>query len=184
MTRKYRDLHPEREGDPLQLAVLFVGQSAPDIRMRLEGEGSWNLKGLLEMALEVYNNIENIKESRNRKRLAVLLSSKLRLQGELWNKRAPREGGSHSWPLNRNQCARWKQGGAGGGGWWLLKGRTLFVFPHSLGDIGRSNFIVCFMDCPADMKPDLDEKVQRLHPWRLCPELQRRKESVPQQPCS
>lgn len=79
MTRKCRDLHPEREGGSLQLAVLFVGQSAPDIRMRLEGEGSRNLKGLLEMALEVYNNIENIKESRNRKLLAALLSSKLPL---------------------------------------------------------------------------------------------------------
>lgn len=58
--------------------------------------------------------------------------------------------------------------GAGGGGWWVLNRRALIVFPNSLGDIGRRNHsIVSFMDSQADIKPNWEEIVQRLHPWRL-----------------
>ncbi|KAF1568179.1 hypothetical protein FQV10_0006771, partial [Eudyptes schlegeli] len=51
--RKYTNLDPEKEGDALQLVTLFVGQSASNIRkklQRLEGEDSRNLNRLLEAA--------------------------------------------------------------------------------------------------------------------------------------
>ncbi|KAF1545954.1 hypothetical protein FQV10_0007976, partial [Eudyptes schlegeli] len=49
--QNHKNLDPEKEGDTLQLVTLFVGQSAPDIRkklQRLEGEDSRNLNKLLE----------------------------------------------------------------------------------------------------------------------------------------
>lgn len=67
MARKYRHLHPAREGDALLLAALFVGQLAPDIRKKfqgLEGDDPRNQNGLFETACEVDNNTGTIKESR------------------------------------------------------------------------------------------------------------------------
>ena len=57
--RKYIDLKVEAEAAQMQLALIFMGQSAPDIRkklQKLEGEDSRNLNKMLEVAWKVYHN--------------------------------------------------------------------------------------------------------------------------------
>ena len=54
--RKYTDLRVETEAAQIQLALIFMGQSAPDIRKKLhklEGEDSRNLSKMLEAAWNV-----------------------------------------------------------------------------------------------------------------------------------
>ena len=63
--RKYTDLRVETEAAQIQLALIFMGQSAPDIRkktktkqkknlQKLEGENSRSLNAMLEVAWRVY----------------------------------------------------------------------------------------------------------------------------------
>ncbi|XP_037228048.1 uncharacterized protein LOC119140653 [Falco rusticolus] len=64
--RKYTNLRVETEAAQIQLALIFMGQSAPDIRkklQKLEGENSRSLNAMLEVAWKVYNNRE--KEERS-----------------------------------------------------------------------------------------------------------------------
>ncbi|XP_037228277.1 uncharacterized protein LOC119140782 [Falco rusticolus] len=71
--RKYTDLRVETEAAQIQLALIFMGQSAPDIRkklQKLEGENSRSLNAMLEVAWRVYNNRE--KEERRSRRIDLL----------------------------------------------------------------------------------------------------------------
>ncbi|XP_037228472.1 uncharacterized protein LOC119140913, partial [Falco rusticolus] len=71
--RKYTDLRVETEAAQMQLALIFMGQSAPDIRkklQKLEGENSRSLNTMLEVAWRVYNNRE--REERKSRRTDLL----------------------------------------------------------------------------------------------------------------
>ncbi|KFW62041.1 hypothetical protein AS28_05744, partial [Pygoscelis adeliae] len=68
--RKYTDLKLETEAEPQQLALIFMGQSAPNIKrklQKLEGEDSRNLNKMLKVARKVYNNREKEEEQRKKK---------------------------------------------------------------------------------------------------------------------
>ncbi|KFZ55216.1 hypothetical protein N338_08355, partial [Podiceps cristatus] len=63
--RKYTNLDPEKTEAAIQLASIFTGQSAPDIRKKIqksEGPESRDLGKMLEVAWSVYNNREKDKE--------------------------------------------------------------------------------------------------------------------------
>ncbi|KFZ49395.1 hypothetical protein N338_09694, partial [Podiceps cristatus] len=63
--RKYTNLDPENPEEAIQLASVFVSQSAPDIRrklQKLEGPESRDLAKMLEVAWTVYNNREKENE--------------------------------------------------------------------------------------------------------------------------
>ncbi|KAK4811226.1 LOW QUALITY PROTEIN: hypothetical protein QYF61_022123 [Mycteria americana] len=69
--RKYTNLDPEKPEEAVQLAGVFMGQSAPDIRrklQKLEGLDSRDLGKKLEVAWTVFNNREKEKESRQAQR--------------------------------------------------------------------------------------------------------------------
>ncbi|KFR16511.1 hypothetical protein N306_03735, partial [Opisthocomus hoazin] len=69
--RKYTNLDPEKPEEATQLASIFMGQSAPDIRkklQKLEGPESRDLGKMLEIAWTVYNNREKEKEVRQARR--------------------------------------------------------------------------------------------------------------------
>ncbi|GAB0178000.1 hypothetical protein GRJ2_000265300 [Grus japonensis] len=68
--RKYSDLDLDREKDAFLLVNIFIRQSNPDIRKKLqelEGEDARSLNKLLEAAWKVYNNRED-EEKREEKR--------------------------------------------------------------------------------------------------------------------
>ncbi|KFM08303.1 hypothetical protein AS27_14953, partial [Aptenodytes forsteri] len=69
--RKYTDLKLETETKQQQLALIFMGQSAPDIKrklQKLEGEDSKNLNKMLEVTWKVYNNREKEEQQRKEKK--------------------------------------------------------------------------------------------------------------------
>ncbi|KFQ66932.1 hypothetical protein N335_04080, partial [Phaethon lepturus] len=69
--RKYTNLDLERPEEAVQLASICMGQSAPDIRkklQKLEGPESRDLGKMLEIAWAVYNNREKEKEVRQARR--------------------------------------------------------------------------------------------------------------------
>uniref|UniRef100_A0A8B9SD64 Core shell protein Gag P30 domain-containing protein n=1 Tax=Apteryx owenii TaxID=8824 RepID=A0A8B9SD64_APTOW len=121
MARRYTDLDPEKEGDSIQLVYIFIGQSAPDIKSKLqqlEGDDSRSVSKLLETAWKVYNNreeVEKIKErkekDRDRKLLAALIKPGNPRKGPPRGR--PKRGGAGG-PrpcLERDQCAICKQKG-------------------------------------------------------------------------
>ncbi|KAF1444949.1 hypothetical protein FQV24_0000237, partial [Spheniscus mendiculus] len=68
--RKYTDLRMETEAERQQLALIFMGQLAPDIKrklQKLEGEDSRDVNKMLEVAWRVYNNREKGEEQRKEK---------------------------------------------------------------------------------------------------------------------
>ncbi|KAK4821607.1 hypothetical protein QYF61_025184 [Mycteria americana] len=74
--RKYTNLDPEKPESAIQLASICMGQSAPDIRkklQKLEGPESRDLGKMLEIAWTVYNNREKEKEMRQAQRDGKLL---------------------------------------------------------------------------------------------------------------
>ncbi|KFQ69666.1 hypothetical protein N335_13413, partial [Phaethon lepturus] len=59
--RKYTNLNPEKPEEAVQLASIFMGQLAPDIRKKLrklEGADSRDLEKMLEVAWTVFKNRE------------------------------------------------------------------------------------------------------------------------------
>ncbi|KAK4819555.1 hypothetical protein QYF61_007066 [Mycteria americana] len=57
--RKWTDLNPEEETNQTMLNMLFIGQSAADIRKKLQkvdGAGGMSISQLTEIAYKVYNN--------------------------------------------------------------------------------------------------------------------------------
>lgn len=60
--QKYTNLNPEKEDDKKRMALIFNGQSFPDIRQKFRGDDPRNLSTMLEVAWTVFNNGEKIKE--------------------------------------------------------------------------------------------------------------------------
>ncbi|XP_074878289.1 uncharacterized protein LOC142028153 [Buteo buteo] len=120
--RKYTDLRVETEAAQIQLALIFMGQSAPDIRkklQKLEGEDSRSLNKMLEAAWKVYNNREK-EERRNRESrlLAVMTEIAGRGRGRGRGRSAYGRGGfmnsgnrNFNTPLGVNQCALCREEG-------------------------------------------------------------------------
>jgi len=76
--RKYTNLDPEQPDEAIQLASLFMGQLAPDIRkklQKLEGAESRDLGKMLAVAWTVYNNREKEKEVKQSRRDGKLLAA-------------------------------------------------------------------------------------------------------------
>ena len=93
--------------------IAFVSQSAPDIRrklQKLEGFEGMSLSQLIEIALKVFENRENLQEATNKKMTKVLelLCKRETKKGE----RKPKsETKSQRPPLDKNQCAYCKETG-------------------------------------------------------------------------
>ncbi|GAB0204071.1 hypothetical protein GRJ2_002872700 [Grus japonensis] len=108
--RKYTNLDPEKPEEAIQLASIFMGQSAPDIRkklQKLEGAESRDLGKMLEVAWTVYNKREKEKEVRQMRRdgkiLAILTENNKR--GNTWPLECWRNGwdpGSNRWSTSPN----------------------------------------------------------------------------------
>ncbi|KAF1558932.1 hypothetical protein FQV10_0008220, partial [Eudyptes schlegeli] len=80
VARKWTDLNPEDESNRMLFNMLFIAQSAPDIRKKLqkvEGADGMMISQLMSIACKVYNNREEVeeKEKRNRARLQVSLQA-------------------------------------------------------------------------------------------------------------
>uniref|UniRef100_A0A8B9NBF7 Core shell protein Gag P30 domain-containing protein n=1 Tax=Accipiter nisus TaxID=211598 RepID=A0A8B9NBF7_9AVES len=114
--RKYTDLRVDTEAAQIQLALIFMGQSAPDIRkklQKLEGEDSRSLNKMLEAAWKVYNNREKEeRKTRENRLLAVMTGTAGRGRGRGRGRGASgREGfmnfsnRNFNTPLGVNQCA-------------------------------------------------------------------------------
>ncbi|KAK4810775.1 hypothetical protein QYF61_008747 [Mycteria americana] len=133
VAKKWTDLDPEREANALTFVTLFVGQSNPDIRRKLqkiEGEEARSMNKLLEVVWKVYNNREEEEKKRQEKeqvkresRKAQLLAAAIaegnqnsrrrndgyRLNGGTMMTSFFRPGEGK--PLNKDQCALCKQKG-------------------------------------------------------------------------
>lgn len=122
--RKYTDLKLETEAEQQQLASIFMGQSAPDIRrklQKLEGEDSRNLNKMLETAWKVYNNREKEEEQRREKKekvresrlIAVLTGGTARGRGRTRGRGGFKNFGNRDLnaPLGINQCAYCRENG-------------------------------------------------------------------------
>ncbi|XP_076217227.1 uncharacterized protein LOC143171928 [Aptenodytes patagonicus] len=122
--RKYTTLDPESEEGKSQLATLFIGQSADDIRrklQKLQGADARDLGKLLDRAWLIYRNRDQQKEKGNARLIAALEG----VRGSQGGQRRDgfgggrhREGRSRGYsrpPLGKTQCAycrkegHWKQ---------------------------------------------------------------------------
>jgi len=96
--RRHTPLDPGLEVGIQQLVPLFIGQSASDIRRKLQKlrtTDSRNLETLLDEAWRVFSN----REEKNKQMLVAALQESKGIRSE----------GSKR-PLERNQCAWCKQG--------------------------------------------------------------------------
>ncbi|XP_037260671.1 uncharacterized protein LOC119155766 [Falco rusticolus] len=120
--RKYTDLRVETEAAQIQFALIFMSQSAPDIRkelQKLEGEDSRSLNKMLEAAWKVYYNREK-KERKIRKSrlLAIMTEMTGRGRGRGKGQGLNGRGGftncgnrNFNTPLGINQCALCREEG-------------------------------------------------------------------------
>ncbi|XP_015716576.1 natural cytotoxicity triggering receptor 3 ligand 1 [Coturnix japonica] len=95
--RKHTSLDPRSEEGIQQLVSLFTGQSAGDVRRKLQklrAPASWNLESLLEEAWRVFSNREEVDNREDRKVLMTALQE-------------TRKGGMNKVrkPLEKDQCA-------------------------------------------------------------------------------
>ncbi|XP_058020863.1 uncharacterized protein LOC131189073 [Ahaetulla prasina] len=108
--RRFTDLDPDNPANDVLLKMTFVGQSAPDIRkklQKLETPTAKDLETLVQTAFTVYaqrEEEEEKKEDRRMRKQAALLAAALSPQ-----KRG--RGTSAKPPLQRDQCARCHQSG-------------------------------------------------------------------------
>ena len=120
--RKYTDLRVETEAAQMQLALIFMRQSAPDIRkklQKLQGENSRSLNTMLEVAWRVYNNREREeRKTRRTELLAVMTGAVDRGRGKGRGRGFNGRGGcmhcgnrNPNTPLRINQCALCREEG-------------------------------------------------------------------------
>lgn len=135
--RRYTPFDPSSQGQQAAVALTFIGQSAPDIKkklQRLEGLQNYTLQDLVKEAERVYHRREteeekqerekreaeereNRRERRQERNLTRILAavvgekrSEKEQSGYLGN-RARRPPGGQSLPLGKNQCAYCREKG-------------------------------------------------------------------------
>ncbi|XP_058387550.1 uncharacterized protein LOC131398241 [Diceros bicornis minor] len=134
--RRYTPFDPSSEGQKASVIMAFIGQSAPDIKrrlQRLEGLQDYDLRDVIKEAEKVYHKRESEEEKRERerreaeeredrrdrrreKKLTKILAAVIkatgpdhRQSGNLGN--APRPGSRRRQPLDKDQCAYCKERG-------------------------------------------------------------------------
>lgn len=114
--QKYTTLDPSSEEGKLQLVSLFLGQSAEDIRLKLQkmkGPDIRDLERLVEEAWRVFRNWEGDERQKLGQTIAAATVAALRKQEEPFRVRrrgAGRRGGLQE-PLRSDQCAYCKEMG-------------------------------------------------------------------------
>ncbi|XP_059581502.1 uncharacterized protein LOC132249856 [Alligator mississippiensis] len=75
--RQWMDLDPELPENARMFNTLFIGQSAPDIRKKLqkaEGAAGMSISQMIEIAYKVYSNRDQVKEKKKDKRMKAQAS--------------------------------------------------------------------------------------------------------------
>lgn len=101
--RKHTPLDPGSEDGIQQLVSLFIGQSAGDIRRKLQklkAPAAQNLESLLEEAWRVFSNREEVEKRREKRMLIAVLQEAKRGEQNKVRK-----------PLEKDQCAHCRKKG-------------------------------------------------------------------------